>query len=93
MCSGEALPCSPPVPVSYTHLPEAGPDCQGVHVGHPVKGLGIQVHVVPQAVRGVTRKMNDEKGSQTIMLHCLKDDSRIRIYDVGPYIVLYVCVS
>ena len=81
LCAGHEL-------ILKSSPPEAGPDCQGVHVGHPVKGLGFQVHVVPQAVRGVTRKMNDEKGSQTIMLHCLKDDSRIRIYDMGPYIFL-----
>ena len=81
LCAGHEL-------ILKTSPSEAGPDCQGVHVGHPVKGLGIQVHVVPQAVRGITRKMNDEKGSQTIMFHCLKDDSLIRIYDVGPYIFL-----
>ena len=52
---------------------KGGPDCQE-SMWATLSRASDPVHVVPQAVRGVTWKMNDEK-EPIIMLHCLKDDS------------------
>ncbi len=67
LCAGhELILKSLPLKPGRTARSPCGPPCQGPRDPGSCSAPGCQ---------GITRKMNDEKGSQTIMFHCLKDDS------------------